>query len=161
MAGSMNTPLKDVVIPRREFFYKNAAALAFAGVAPFGFFTHSAKAADPAGPTRKIRKGIMWGTMGVSGSVLEKMKAVKEAGFEGVEMNSHMDQEEVLRARDETGLVIPSVCGALQQAAHRLRPEYSCRGAGGAPTNPARCRALRCILGSSGARDRHEAGQLR
>lgn len=54
----------------------------------------------------------MWGTVGVSGSVLEKMKAVKEAGFDGVEMNSHMDQEEVLRARDQTGLVIPSVCGA-------------------------------------------------
>jgi len=53
----------------------------------------------------------MWGTVGVPGSVLEKMKAIKEAGFEGVEMNSHMDQEEVLRARDQTGLVIPSVCG--------------------------------------------------
>ena len=53
----------------------------------------------------------MWGTVGVKGSVLEKMKAIKEAGFEGTEMMSHMDQDEVLRARDETGLVIPSVCG--------------------------------------------------
>jgi hexulose-6-phosphate isomerase len=51
----------------------------------------------------------MWGTVGVRGSVLEKMQAIKEAGFEGAEMNSHMDQDEVLRARDETGLVIPSV----------------------------------------------------
>jgi hexulose-6-phosphate isomerase len=39
------------------------------------------------------------------------MKAIKEAGFEGVEMMSHMDQAEVLKARDEVGLVIPSVCG--------------------------------------------------
>ena len=53
----------------------------------------------------------MWATVGVKGSVLEKMKAIKEAGFEGTEMMSHMDQDEVLRARDETGLVIPSVCG--------------------------------------------------
>jgi len=53
----------------------------------------------------------MWGTVGVKGSVLEKMKAVKAAGFDGAEMNSHMDQDEVLRARDATGLVIPSVCG--------------------------------------------------
>ncbi len=53
----------------------------------------------------------MWATVGVPGSVLEKMTAVKEAGFEGAEMNSHMDQEEVLKARDQTGLVIPSVCG--------------------------------------------------
>jgi L-ribulose-5-phosphate 3-epimerase len=65
----------------------------------------------PAAPKRDIKKGIMWGTVGVKGSVLEKMKAVKEAGFDGVEMMSHMDQEEVLRARDATGLAIPSVCG--------------------------------------------------
>ena len=53
----------------------------------------------------------MWSTVGVKGSVLEKMQAIKAAGFEGVEMISHMDQDEVLRARDATGLVIPSVCG--------------------------------------------------
>jgi len=53
----------------------------------------------------------MWGTVGLKGSVLEKMKAIKAAGFEGVEMMSHMDQEEVVRARDESGLIIPSVCG--------------------------------------------------
>ena len=52
----------------------------------------------------------MWGTVGVKGSVVEKMKAVKEAGFDGVEMMGQMDQDEVLRARDEAGLVIPSVC---------------------------------------------------
>ena len=54
----------------------------------------------------------MWGTVAVKGSVLEVMKLIKEAGFEGTEMMSHMNQDEVLRARDETGLVIPSVCGA-------------------------------------------------
>ena len=53
----------------------------------------------------------MWGTVGVKGSVLEKMKAIKEAGFEGTEMMSHMDQDEVLRARDASGVAIPSVCG--------------------------------------------------
>ena len=53
----------------------------------------------------------MWNTVSVPGSVLEKMKAIKAAGFEGVEMESHLDQEEVLRARAETDLIIPSVCG--------------------------------------------------
>ena len=53
----------------------------------------------------------MWATVGVKGSVLEKMQAIKAAGFEGTEMMSHMDQDEVLRARDATGLTIPSVCG--------------------------------------------------
>ena len=72
----------------------------------------AAQSAATESPPRKIRKGIMWGTVSVPGSVLEKMRAIKEAGFEGVEMNSHMDQEEVLNARDQTGLIIPSVCGS-------------------------------------------------
>ena len=95
---------------RREFLQKGAAALALATVTSSGLFTAPAQAASTVG-TRRLKKGIMWGTVGVSGSVLEKMKIIKEAGFEGVEMNSHMDQDEVLRARDETGLTIPSVCG--------------------------------------------------
>lgn len=63
------------------------------------------------GSNRPIKKAIMWATVGLKGSTLEKMKAIKEAGFEGVEMMSHMDQDEVLKARDEVGLTIPSVCG--------------------------------------------------
>jgi hexulose-6-phosphate isomerase len=86
---------------RREFLQRGAGALALATVVPFGF---------SAAPGRKLHKGIMWNTVGVPGSVLEKMRAIKEAGFEGTEMDSHMDQEEVLRARDQTGLTIPSVC---------------------------------------------------
>ncbi|HWX22706.1 MAG TPA: sugar phosphate isomerase/epimerase family protein [Candidatus Binatia bacterium] len=95
---------------RRDFLKTTANALALAALTPAAF---SAEEKSLAAGQRKrpIHKGIMWATVGVKGSVLEKMKAVKEAGFEGVEMNSHMDQEEVLRGRDETGLVIPSVCG--------------------------------------------------
>src|SRR5690242_11113235 len=91
---------------RREFLKKTTGAVAFAALAP------GALAVEGSGPKRPIRKAIMWGTVGVKGSVAEKMKMVKEAGFEGVEMNSHMDQDEVVRGRDEAGLIIPSVCGA-------------------------------------------------
>jgi len=90
---------------RREFLKTGAASLALAGMAQSGL------AADDK-PVRLLRKAIMWGTVGLKGSVLEKMKAIKQAGFEGVEMMSHLDADEVLRARDEVGLVIPSVCGA-------------------------------------------------
>jgi L-ribulose-5-phosphate 3-epimerase len=41
---------------------------------------------------------------------MEKFQQAKAAGFEGVEPNSHMNQEEVLKARDATGLICPSVC---------------------------------------------------
>jgi L-ribulose-5-phosphate 3-epimerase len=90
---------------RREFLMTSAGALALGASAPGAF------AAETAAPKRAIKKGIMWGTVGVKSSVLEKMKAIKEAGFEGTEMMSHMDQDEVLRARDASGLAIPSVCG--------------------------------------------------
>ncbi|MEW6301946.1 MAG: sugar phosphate isomerase/epimerase family protein [Verrucomicrobiota bacterium] len=59
----------------------------------------------------RLRKGIMYATVGIKGSVLEKFQAIKAAGFAGVEVMSHMDQTEVLHARDATGLEIPSVCG--------------------------------------------------
>src|ERR1043165_7447455 len=91
---------------RREFLKATVGAVAISAVLP------SALAAESALTHRPIKKAIMWATVGMKGSVLEKMKAIKEAGFEGVEMASHMDQDEVLKGRDETGLVIPSVCGA-------------------------------------------------
>ena len=72
----------------------------------------------------------MWGTVGIKGSVLEKMKAVKEAGFEGVEMMSHMDQDEVLRARDEVGLGDPQRLrdATLGQTASHPDPRCARRG---------------------------------
>src|SRR5271169_1207589 len=95
---------------RSEFVQTGATTLTLAALAPSAL---AAEMQAPAAATsgRTVKKGIMWGTVGVKGSVLEKMKAIKEAGFEGTEMMSHMDQDEVLRARDASGLAIPSVCG--------------------------------------------------
>jgi len=93
----------NTAFTRRDFLKTTAAGIAFTAVSLSMF---------AAGIKRTNKRGIMWATVGVKGSVLEKMKAIKTAGFDGTEMMSHMDVDEVLRARDETGLVIPSVCGA-------------------------------------------------
>jgi L-ribulose-5-phosphate 3-epimerase len=66
--------------------------------------------AQDTAPKRRIRKGIMWGTVGVPGSTLEKMQAIKEAGFEGVEPMGGMDNKEVIAALEATGLKAGSVC---------------------------------------------------
>src|SRR5262249_28543764 len=95
-------------LTRREFLRTSAATLAAATAAPALLAAEENSAPIS---KRSLKKGIMWETVGVKGSVLEKMKAIKEAGFDGVEMMSHMDQDDVLRARDTTGLIIPSVCG--------------------------------------------------
>jgi hexulose-6-phosphate isomerase len=63
-----------------------------------------------AAPKRMLRKAIMHSTIGVKGSVLEKYRVMKEAGFEGVEPMGGMDREEVLAALKETGLKAASVC---------------------------------------------------
>lgn len=109
---------------RREFFEKSAGALALAAVLP------GAMAAEVSGKERNLKKGIMWGTVGVPGSVLEKMKAVKAAGFDGAEMNSHMNQDEVLKAQDATGLAIPSVCGTEHWGKPLTHPDPKVREQG-------------------------------
>ena len=112
---------------RREFVKTGAGALALSALAPAAWAAEEAK---PAAPKRPIRKGIMWGTIGIKGTVLEKMKAAKEAGFEGVEVDSHMNVDEVLRARDETGLAIPSVCDSVHWSKPLSHPDPKVRAEG-------------------------------
>ena len=90
---------------RRHFFQSTTTVLA---ATTFGFPLLAAEAK----PKRQLKKAIMWDTIGMKGTVLEKFRALKEAGFEGVEPASHMNQDEVMRAFDETGLKAASVCGS-------------------------------------------------
>jgi len=58
-----------------------------------------------------FKKSIMWGSVGMrDASVLDRCKAIKEAGFQGIEANSHMNRQEVLDATKTTGLAITDVC---------------------------------------------------
>src|SRR5580765_6532272 len=85
---------------RRSFLRITAAGAAVTAFVP------SASAA----PKRNLRKAIMYSTIGVKGSVLEKFRVMKEAGFEGVEPMGGMNREEVIAAFKETGLQAASVC---------------------------------------------------
>ena len=113
---------------RREFLKAGGSAVALATL------THPAlEAADaPAESTKKrgLKKAIMWGTVGGGGSVLDRFKMVKEAGFQGVEPNSHINQKEVLEARDATGLSLPSVCDSVHWAKPLSDPNPAVRATG-------------------------------
>ena len=63
--------------------------------------------------SRALKKGIMWGSIGVGKTILEKFKSAKDAGFDGVEVMSHLNRAEVLKASEVTGLPVASVCGEL------------------------------------------------
>ena len=113
---------------RRSFLKTTSAAFALASVASPLFAAEEKKI----GATRKRPnpKAIMWDTIGVKGSVLERMQAVKAAGFDTIEMASHLDQAEVLKARDAVGLPVVSVCGAKHWSQPLSSPDAKVREAG-------------------------------
>jgi len=90
---------------RRQFTKRTAMASAFLTAVPFAGLPVTRPMA-----VRSLKKGIMWGSIGTGKTVLEKFQAAKLAGFDGVEVDSHLDRNEVLRARESTGLEIHSVC---------------------------------------------------
>jgi L-ribulose-5-phosphate 3-epimerase len=90
-------------INRRDFLSTYGSICAAGVLAPLARAVNSSK-------ERRIKKAIMYGTIGYKGTVLQKLQAVAAAGFEGVEPMSHMNQDEVLKALDETGLKAASVC---------------------------------------------------
>ena len=57
---------------------------------------------------RDLKKGI-WFAAVPGKTTLEKFQAAKDAGFAGVELQSHLDQDEIVRARDETGVTVATV----------------------------------------------------
>lgn len=64
---------------------------------------------------RNLKKGIWYASV-PGDTIIEKFRAAKAAGFDGVEPPSHLDQEEILRARDATGLAVASVsCGGYSR----------------------------------------------
>ncbi len=112
---------------RRDFLRVGGSALAFATL-PAG----SSAAAESASAPRKrrIKKAIMYATVGLKGSLLEKFTAIKEAGFEGVEPMSHMDQDDVMKALEATGLKAASTCCNTHWNKPVSHPDPQVRAAG-------------------------------
>jgi L-ribulose-5-phosphate 3-epimerase len=81
-------------------------------------------------PSRSIKKGIMWGNIGFGATISDKFQAAKAAGFDGVEVMSHLNRDEVLKAKEQTGMVVPSVCGALHGKYSLSDPDPGIRALG-------------------------------
>src|SRR5216684_2507777 len=110
---------------RRDFLKLGGGVFAAAALGPAG-----AVAADTPAKKRNIRKAIMYATIGFKGTVREQFRAVKAAGFEGVEPMSHMNQDEVLKALEETGLKAASVCCNTHWAKPLSHPDANVRREG-------------------------------
>ena len=102
---------------RRTFLTTTGAALAASALA-----SPSSSLAQE--PKAKWKKAFMLG--GASkGPVLKHFELLREAGFEGVELLSpnQFDRVEVLKARDETGLVIHGVSGSVHWSSPLSSPD--------------------------------------
>jgi L-ribulose-5-phosphate 3-epimerase len=127
----------------RRTFLSSSAALA--ALAPAGIRAAEKKkksaapaataAARPSRPApRAHKKGLMLNTFGGPTasklSLREKFQMLRDAGFHGVEVNSAMNQTEVLAARDAAGLQIPSVVCATHWAKPLTHPSANEREVG-------------------------------
>src|SRR5688572_27294749 len=110
---------------RRNFLKLSSSTVVFAAITSAALAQNEKPAAK-----RSLKKAIMLATVGFPGSTLEKFKAIKEAGFAGVEPMSHMNQDDVLNACKETGLEIASVCCATHWAKPLSDPNPSVRAEG-------------------------------
>jgi hexulose-6-phosphate isomerase len=97
IAAVLNTQTMN----RRSFLKVTAVAAATTAYIPRTWAAPS---------NRNLRKAIMYSTIGMKVSVLEKFRAMKEAGFEGLEPLGGMNRDEVLAALKATGLQAASVC---------------------------------------------------
>jgi len=111
-------------INRRDFLHYSATVAGLTALAPA-----FAAAAEPA-PKRRLPKAIMWETAGVKGTILEKCRMIKEAGYEGIEPSSHMNQDEVVKALEATGLRAASVCCSTHWGKPASDPDPAVREAG-------------------------------
>jgi hexulose-6-phosphate isomerase len=108
---------------RRDFLKAGGAVLATAALP-------STIRSEDAPKKRDIKKGIMWGCVPGTMSVMDKFKMIKEAGFEGIEIDGSMDRAAVLKARDATGLQIPTVICATHWWKPLSDPNPAVRAAG-------------------------------
>lgn len=90
----------------RKDFIKSISILGAAS-----YFSNSlAYAVDISSNPIKIKKGLGYYMIKEELSVLDKFKLVKDLGFDGIEFNSPLEIpiQELLNARDKTGIEIPS-----------------------------------------------------
>ena len=117
---------------RRNFIKKTLIAAGALSLADKSLYANELVARSNASSQNPspLRKSIMWGSVGLQGSILEKCKAIKAAGFDGIEPNSHDNRKEIIDAMAATGLVASSVCNSKHWQTTMSHPEAAVRKEG-------------------------------
>ena len=112
-----------MTITRRDFVRATLAAAAIGAVG-------NTFAGDVKLP--RIRKAAEFSMVNLPGSILDRFNRIKEAGFEGVEVNSPSDLPlpDLVEARDRTGLVIHGVMDPIHWQSRLSDPDEKVRAKG-------------------------------
>ena len=120
-----------MIMKRRDFVKMAGAGLAGVSLAAGGLapLRASARAVSRRG---RIKKAVKFGMVEEDFSILEKFKLLKRLGFDGVEMDSpsNLDRDEVIAARDESGLPIPGIVDSVHWRKTLSDPDPAVRAEG-------------------------------
>lgn len=116
---------------RRDFVKMTGVGLAGVSLAAGGMapLHASARAFSQRG---RIKKAVKFGMIEEDLSILEKFNLLKRLGFDGVEMDSpsDLDRDEVIQARDESGLPIHGVVDSVHWRKTLSDPDPAVRAEG-------------------------------
>jgi len=113
---------------RRDFLKLSGAAAATAlATTAVGTRAFADDSVEP-----RLKKAVKIGMVAGKAPLIEKFKMLKEIGFDGVDMNSpsNLDRDEVVAARDASGLTIHGVVDSVHWRQTLSDPDSSVRAAG-------------------------------
>ncbi|PHQ82787.1 MAG: xylose isomerase [Phycisphaera sp.] len=121
-----------MALDRRTFLLSAAATTAAGVLARKAAAQPETFRANPAGAGPKILKSLKFGMIGEGETLADKFRIAKNAGFDGVEMDSpnSFDADEVVAARDEVGIQIPGVVDSAHWSKPFNHPDESIRAQG-------------------------------
>ena len=120
------------VFSRRGFFQSSALAMAassmLSGSGSVGAAPFASLAAEEDGLKGRLWKTLKFGMVKVPGSLTDKFKAVKDAGFDGIEMDSPgMNVEETKLAIAESGLPVDGTVNSTHWNIRHTDPDAAVR----------------------------------
>ena len=109
----------------RRDFLKTSCAVASGSLALHAAFTQAAEPGE-----RRLKKAVKLSMVSGKESLVEKFKMLKEAGFEGIDIDQRVEHDDVRRAREESGLIVHGVVDYDHWKLPLSHPDPKVRAAG-------------------------------
>ncbi len=111
---------------RKDFIRTSLGVAGMSLAAPYSF---SGSLSSARGHKSKIKKCLKYSMVEGEMSIEKKFRMLKDIGFDGVEMDSpnELNNEEIIAARDKTGLEIPGVINSVHWKAPLSHPDPEVR----------------------------------